>query len=75
MKRIVKEGNFEDRFAICPWCGCQFTFNITDIDECGFSCELRCPYCDLVIDNYLGASRKDLFNNHTIYIRHREENK
>lgn len=62
MKKIRKEGNLEEIFAVCPWCGCLFSFDITDIDEFSFSSELICPYCNLVVDKFFGGTRRELFN-------------
>lgn len=43
MKNIIKEGKVKTYKITCPNCGCEFTFNPSDVrDYCGFE-EVSCP--------------------------------
>lgn len=43
MKRIIKGGKIKTYKAVCPYCGCEFTFNPPDgIDSLGVA-HIVCP--------------------------------
>jgi hypothetical protein len=50
---IIKPG--KDTFnGHCRWCGCDFTYNIADVEGRGVvgPLEVECPHCDLALTHY-----------------------
>lgn len=43
MKKIIKEGKVKTYKAICPYCGCEFTFNPSDGISSFDMKEIVCP--------------------------------
>ena len=43
MKKIIKEGKVKTYKAICPYCGCEFTFNPSDRIGSFDITEIVCP--------------------------------
>lgn len=43
MKKIIKEGKVKTYKAICPYCGCEFTFNPSDRISRFDITEIVCP--------------------------------
>ena len=43
MKRIIKGGKIKIYKAICPYCGCEFTFNPSDGRSSFEMTEIVCP--------------------------------
>ena len=43
MKKIIKEGKVKTYKAICPYCGCEFTFNPSDGRSNFETTEIVCP--------------------------------
>ena len=61
MKEIIKRGNLAKKKTICPECGCEFSFEITDINTSTFACYVNCPECGYIIKDF-NRTRKDFFN-------------
>lgn len=55
---IIKEGELPTIRKKCECCGCEFKFDLREVDGHGRSkfeyssytlCSIRCPYCDMEI--------------------------
>lgn len=55
MKNIIGHGYLKTKKAVCPYCDCEFTFNITDIDNNFAGPSLSCPLCNGTIERYIGT--------------------
>ena len=72
MKEITKRGNLTKKKTICPECGCEFSFEITDIDTSTFACYISCPECEYAIKDF-NRTRKDFFNTFEDYNENHDE--
>ena len=66
MKEIIKRGNLTKKKTICPECGCEFSFEITDVDTSTFACYVDCHECGYIIKDF-NRTRKDFFNSFEDY--------
>ena len=68
MKNILS-GKLKLKKATCPYCDCEFTFNITDIDNGLFHSTLYCPICNGKIKSYSGSGmQRELFDSFEDYV-------
>lgn len=51
MKRIIKEGKVKTYQIICPNCGCEFTFNPSDVEDNNGLDVVICPQdgCESIV--------------------------
>ncbi len=45
MIKITKPGKTIRYKFICPVCGCEYTADLEDLEQCGISYECNCPNC------------------------------
>jgi len=67
MKNILT-GKLKLKKATCPYCDCEFTFDITDIDHGLFGSTLSCPLCNGTIKSFSGSGlQREFFNSFEDY--------
>ena len=52
MIHIIKPGKIEPRYAFCPECHCEFTYELADLNDSYAGNYVSCPCCSFkILDN------------------------